>query len=374
MVDRREQVISLTPSLVLTIEDPVSTSSLSSRVSTTSKLPTTESSNSRTSFSSTASPTSTTIVTVTIPSTHTFSPRTSYLTRTFTPTGYQSIVPTYPPLTSSSSSTSFTTNGSSVGLKLGLGLGIPFLVLLILLLTIVLHRRQVRLAKHYHHQNSSSPEMATTISTTEPAFPRLHPAPSSRFSTAGDVVVTPAPGMHGTPTPPPPPGMRSTPVQLYFPPPPSPPPPVVPRRSSARLRPAGPLTSHPPIRPASSIYDGGENAIVRESFVGLGGNGVGNVLAEYLDLNPQHLEDGPRDSDQVHVPALVLPPTPVARSTQQDPRRQYLSVDVDYSPGGIEEVSPLSTSSSGPHIPARISVMSALSPSSLVRSLSRRRT
>ncbi|KAJ4393923.1 hypothetical protein N0V93_003140 [Gnomoniopsis smithogilvyi] len=372
----REEVISLAPSLVITIEDPISTSSLS-REATTSTLSTRYSSSGTSSSSAESPPTSTqsiastsgasatTILTITLQTTHSLSPRTSSFTRTFTPTGYQSIVPTYPPLTSSSTST---TNQSSLGTRLSLGLGIPIAVLLILLLTIVLHRRQVRLAKdrrhhHHRHRNPTSPEMAT-ISTIEPTYPHLHPVPSSRFSTAGDVVVTPAPGI-STPTP----GL-SAPMQLYFPPPPSPPPPAVPRRSSARLL-AGPLTSHPPARPPSSIYDGDD--ATRESAVALGGNGVGNVLADYLmDPNPQHV-DGPWNSDQVHVPALLLPPKPVARNRPQDQRRQYLSVDTDHSPGGIEEVSPLSSSSSGPQYPARSSVMSGLSPSSPVRTHSRRR-
>lgn len=361
------QITSLAPSLVAMVENPSATSSRSR--SSTASTPPMRTTSSRSSSSATGFPVTvrnverapqaaaTTILTITTASASPLSPA----TYTFTPTGIQSVVPTYPPFSASSSSTS-TTNWSSLGTKLGLGLGIPILVLLTLLLTMALHRRQARLAKqhHHHHQKSPSPEMATT-SPIDPAYPRLHPAPSSRFSTAGDVVVSPAPGI-------------TTPAQLYFPPPsppqlpPPPPPPAVPRRSSARLL-AGPLDSHPPVRPASSIYEG--EAGIREG-IGLSGNGVADVLAEYLDFNPQHL-DGPWDPGQDIVPPAPLPPEPVAGIAQPGQIRQYLSVDVEHSPGGIDEVSPLSSSSSGPYMPARISAMSGLGPSGPMRTRSRRR-
>lgn len=364
----REQLISLSPSLVVTIDKPLSTSSRSSiGTSTTSPLSTSTLGSSTSSTSSSSSFSSSTHV--------------------FDPTGYQTIVPTYPPFSFSSSSSSSssapsnTTNRSSLGTKLGLGLGIPFLVLLTLLLTILLHRRQARLAKissshyyHHHHRHQQRPrlpEMTTTAADT-----RLHPAPSSRFSTAGSVFVTPAPGIITTPTP--------TPTQLFGPVSPSSLPPEVPKRNSARLFFAGPLNSHPPpppsaaaaARPASSIYDEDDNShAVRESMVArLGGNGVANVLSQYLDTNPSYL-NGPWDPGQVEdVPALPLPLKTTARARLEEQTRQHLAVDVDNSPGGIEEVSPLSSSGSGPYIPARISGMSGMSPVSPGRTRSRRTT
>lgn len=370
----REQLISLSPSLVVTIDEPLSTSSQSSsRTSTISPLSTSILSFSTSSLSSSSSSSS---------------------THVFTPTGYQTIVPIYPPFSfssssSSSSSTPFnTTNRSSLGTKFGLGLGIPFLVLLTLLLTLLVHRRQARLAKlssshyyhhhhHHHHQHHQHrprlPEMTTTAAAAT-ADTRLYPAPSSRFSTAGSVFVTPAPGIITTPTP--------TPTQLFGPVSPSSLPPEVPKRNSARLFFAGPLNSHPPpsaaaaARPASSIYDEDDNShAVRESMVErLGGNGVANVLSQYLDTNPSYL-NGPWDPGQVEdVPALPLPLKTTARARLEEQTRQHLAVDVDNSPGGIEEVSPLSSSGSGPYIPARISGMSGMSPVSPGRTRSRRTT
>lgn len=358
-LNERKQLISISPTLVVTVEGSLPTNTQSSRTSTISPLSTRSFSSSTSSSSSSSSFSS---------STH-----------KFTPTGYQTIVPTYPPFSfsttssSSSSTPSNTTNWSSIGTKLGLGLGIPILVLLVLLLTILLHRRQARRAKksssHYYHCHQHTPiypEMATAADT------RLHPAPSSRFSTAGSMVVAPAPGITNTP--------KMT--QLYSLQPPSPsPPPAVPKRNSARLLFAGPLNSHPPpmsppsIRPASSIYDEADNwPVLSESMVALGGNGVGNVLSQYLDTNSAYL-NGPWDPGQVEdVPALPLPLKTTPRARQEEQTRQYLSVNVDHSPGGIEEVSPLSSSGSGPYIPARISGMSGMSPVSPGRTQSRRRT
>lgn len=109
-------------------------------------------------------------------------------------------------------------------------------------------------------------------------------------------------------------------------------------------------------------------------MVALGGNGVGNVLSQYLDTNPAYL-NGPWDLGQVEdVPALPLPLKTTPRARQGEQTRQYLAVNVDHSPGGIEEVSPLSSSGSGPYIPARISGMSGLSHVSPGRTQSRRRT
>lgn len=383
-VREERQAVQRTPSfVVLTIGHPASTRT---RRWTTSTAPT----SSPRSFSSITSSASSQ------PSTHTLSPRSffsssssSSTTHSFTPTGIQAVVPTYPPSTTSSSNTSTTTNWSAIGTKLGLCLGIPLLVLLTLLLVALLHRRQARRAKE-HRRRHHPPEMATTPAATDntPAayssyyYPRLHPVPSSRLSTAGDIVVTPAPGLTITTT-----TTTTTPTpaqQLYFPPPtptPTSPPPAVPRRSSARLH-GGPLNSHPPppppaiIRPASSIYDG-SNVRMKSmiSSVGSGGGGgrstgVGTVLSEYLDFHPQHL-DGPWDPGQEEEASAV--PRPLEPVGQRERRRQYLSVDVEHSPGGVDEVSPLSSSSSGPYMPARISAMSGLSPSSPVRTRSRRR-
>lgn len=361
LLDERDRLISLMPSLVVTVGGPLSTTSRSSTTSTISPLST------RVSSSSTSSS----------PSSFSSS------THTFTPTGYQTIVPTYPPFSfssssPSSSSTSTKMNWSSLGTKLGLGLGIPILVLLTLLFTLLLHRRQARLAKlsssryyhhHHHHQRTPTfPEMTHVAADT-----RLHPAPSSRFSTAGDLAVTPAPGILTTSTP-----TTTTRTQLYYtqPPSPSPPPPAVPKRNSARLLFAGPLNSHPPpppaARPASSIYDENDSRDVRESAVALGGNGVGNVLSQYLDTGSMYVNEAWDPSQVLDVPALPPPLKTAASARQEEQTRQYLSVNVNHSPGGIEEVSPLSSSGSGPYIPARISGMSGMSPVSPGRTRSRR--
>lgn len=112
-----------------------------------------------------------------------------------------------------------------------------------------------------------------------------------------------------------------------------------------------------------------------------GGNGVGNVLSQYFDTHSPsyHNESWDPAGEQVAVenivhPALPLSPKPVAWAREEQELRQYLSVNVDHSPGGIEEVSPLSSSGSGPYLPARISGMSGMSPVSPGRTRSRRTT
>lgn len=317
------------------------------------------------------------ILTINIPSsTSSSSSTTSTQRHADTLTGIQTVVPTYPPFTSSSSSSSSSSSQyrNSLATKLGLGLGIPLLILLVILLVACLHLHQRRRQKHRLFTQTppfdfDAPEMVP-VSVADFAYLRESSGGAATTTAAGigECRARRSSSIYSQPE------HRETALAA--------PAPIVPRRSSARLQGGGrsgssggggggvphlgPLSSHPLQVPLVQrvAWDQGSGGSGRGG--GVGGQGspdLGALYASYFD-GPQQ-SHGPWDPEQAQVPPTRVPMVQVDRQSEQTGQRQgqrwqYLSVDVNSSAGGIDEVSPLSSSGSAPYVPRRISAVSAV--------------
>lgn len=325
-------------------------------------------------------------------------------------TGIETVVPTYPPSTTNTNTpSSHLRLPTSQTTKLGLGLGTPFLVLLVLALVACLHRHQRRrrrrralaLAQHAAPPfDFDAPEMVP-VSVADFAHLRLRqrpqPQPQPRRRYTGD--------NERRSLPPSPLTQRSNSwyrnmwqQSATYDFAPATAAPLVPRRSSARLLSSnsrrrrldhhhhqqhhnhnhqksshdlvhsGLLGSHPPQVPPLPRVSWSQG---RDSRRHDGGRGyaeeLGALYSSYFD--DDHHQDASYDDHGPWSPGLqddrgnhtvLVPPAVRMRGSHQ---QRYLSLDVNNrGPGGIDEVSPLSSSGSpSAHCaPGRISAMSGL--------------